>query len=135
MTGVSESTTQSLTSQIYHEITRYRKEIPISLKYSATDWWRKKSSHYPLLGKLAQYYLAIPVISVLPKRVFLTAGNVVTALRTNLKPSNVDMLVFLKKNLNFSSSSNLRWWLCSLDIMKKVFLFSSYSICFYHKFI
>ena len=32
MTGVKESITQSLTSQIDHEIARYEKEIPIPLK-------------------------------------------------------------------------------------------------------
>ena len=37
MMGVSESTTQSLTSQIDHEITRYGKDIPIPLKDSATN--------------------------------------------------------------------------------------------------
>jgi len=51
MTGVSEATRQSLTSQIDHDIARYRKEISISLNGCATCWCRKKSSQYPLLGK------------------------------------------------------------------------------------
>ena len=102
MRGVTGSTTQSLILQIDHDIAMYRKEIPIPLKDSATDWWRKKSSQNPLLGKLAQRYLAIPGTSVLSEWVFSTAGNVVTALRTNLKPSNVDMLVFLNKNFFFN---------------------------------
>ena len=38
MTHVSGSTTQPMTSQIDHEIARYRKEISIPLKDSATDW-------------------------------------------------------------------------------------------------
>jgi len=76
--------------QIDHEISIYRKEIPIPLKDSATDWWRKKSSQYHLLCKLAQCYLAIPETSV-PPEVFSTAGDVVTAMRTIPKPSNVDM--------------------------------------------
>ena len=59
LTGVSESTTQSLIPQIDHEITRYRKDIPIPLKVYATDWWRKKSSQYPLLSKLTPCYIAI----------------------------------------------------------------------------
>jgi len=55
------------------------------MKDYATDWWRKKSSPYPLLGKLTQCYLAIPGTSVPSDGVFSTAGYVVTALRTNLK--------------------------------------------------
>ena len=97
MTGGNQSTTQSLTSQIYQEIVRYRKKIHIPLKDPATDWWRKKSFQYPLLGKLAHCYLAILGTSVPSQRVFSTAGAVVTAPRTTLKPSNVDMLDFLNE--------------------------------------
>jgi len=71
----------------------------IPQKDSTTDWWRKKSSQYPLLCKLAQCCLTIPQTSVPSERVFSTAGDVVTSLRTNLKPNNVDMLVFLDKNV------------------------------------
>ena len=70
MTGVSEFTTKSVTSKIDHEIARYRKEIPNQLNDSATDWWRKKSSQYPLLRKLAQCYLAFPGTSSPRMRVF-----------------------------------------------------------------
>ena len=88
MTDASEATTQSLTSQIDHEIASYRNDIPILLNDFAKNWWRKKSSQPPLLGKLAQCYLAIPGTSVPPQRVCSTASYVVTALR----------LVFLSKN-------------------------------------
>jgi len=39
-----------------------------------------------------------PRLQFHPRGVFSTADDVVTALRTNLKPSNVDMLVFLNKH-------------------------------------
>jgi len=73
-----------LTSQIDHEIAIYRTGIPISLKEPATDWWMKKSSQYPLLGKLAQCYLATSGTSAPSERVFSTASDVVTTLNTNL---------------------------------------------------
>ena len=49
-------------------------------------------------AKFAKHLLAIPATSVPSERIFLTAGDVITASRASLKPKNVDMLIFLKKN-------------------------------------
>ncbi len=43
--------------------------------------------------------MCIPATSVPSERIFSTSGNIVTKLRASLKPENVDMLVFLHKNL------------------------------------
>ena len=64
MIGVSEYTTQSLTLEIDYEIARYRKESPIPLKDYATYRWWKKSSQYPLLGKLAQLRLLLSQVLI-----------------------------------------------------------------------
>ncbi len=56
-------------------------------------------SKYPLLSPLAKAYLSIPATSVPSERVFSTAGDIVTAQRSQLLPEIVDMLIFLKKNI------------------------------------
>jgi len=38
--------------------------------------------------------------SVLSERLFSKAGEVVAATRSNIKPKNVDMILFLNKKLN-----------------------------------
>ena len=51
----------------------------------------------------------IPVASLLlqfPQRVFSTAGDIVTAQRSQLKAKNVDRLIFLKNNWNTSKFMN-----------------------------
>ncbi|XP_041841996.1 E3 SUMO-protein ligase ZBED1-like [Melanotaenia boesemani] len=63
------------------------------------DWWREHQRLYPKLSKLAKKYLSIPATSSPSERVFSTGGDVVTCLRSSLKPENVDRLVFLAKNL------------------------------------
>jgi len=47
---------------------------------------------------MAKKYLCIPATSVPAERVFSTAGDVVTAQRSQLKSEHVDRLIFLKKN-------------------------------------
>ena len=63
------------------------------------DWWKENSSHLPHLQMLARKYLCIPGTSVPSERVFSKAGEIVQARRSNLKPKNVDMILFLNKNL------------------------------------
>jgi hAT family C-terminal dimerisation region len=47
------------------------------------------------LLNLALNYAEIPATSSPSEKVFSTAGEIVSRLRTDLKPSYVDMLVFL----------------------------------------
>ena len=54
---------------------------------------------YPHLSKLAKQLLCIPATSVPAERVFSVSGTITNAKRNCIKPENVDMLVFLNKNL------------------------------------
>ena len=62
-------------------------------------WWKENEGKFPHLAKAAQRYLSVPGTSVPSERVFSTAGDIVSACRSRLAPENVDMLVFLQKNL------------------------------------
>ncbi|XP_051805338.1 E3 SUMO-protein ligase ZBED1-like isoform X1 [Acanthochromis polyacanthus] len=64
------------------------------------DWWRQHHAHFPTLSKVAKKYLCVPATSSPSERVFSSGGNVVTCLRSCLKPEMVNMLVFLSKNLD-----------------------------------
>ncbi len=46
-----------------------------------------------------EIFLCIPGTSVPAERVFSTAGDIVNAQRSVLRPDHVDQLIFLKKNL------------------------------------
>ncbi|KAM3861959.1 E3 SUMO-protein ligase ZBED1-like [Diretmus argenteus] len=81
------------------EVTKYRSTPSLGLKGDPLGWWRKKEEDFPLLAKLAKRYLCIPGTSVPAERVFSTAGDILTAQRSTLKPSHVDQLLFLAKNL------------------------------------
>ena len=88
---------KSVQEQVEHEIQQYKQESPINASDNPLMWWKRKSSPYPNLSILAKRYLCIPSTSVPSERVFSTAGDIVTARRSQLDPEHVDTLVFLKK--------------------------------------
>ncbi|KAI4826868.1 hypothetical protein KUCAC02_030298 [Chaenocephalus aceratus] len=82
------------------EIERYCKVSSLPLTEDPLNWWRDHEITFPLLSQVSKRYLCIPGTSVSAERVFSTAGDVVTAKRSTLKPEHVDQLVFLQKNLH-----------------------------------
>ena len=52
-----------------------------------------------MLAALAKKYLCIPASSSASESVFSTSGNIVSKMRSCLKPLKVDELVFLAHNL------------------------------------
>ncbi|XP_053554170.1 thyroid hormone receptor alpha isoform X1 [Bombina bombina] len=82
------------------EIEKYCKAPSLPLTEDPLKWWHVHEVIFPLLSHLSKRYLCIPGTSVSAERVFSTAGDVVTAKRSTLKPEHVDQLVFLQKNLH-----------------------------------
>ncbi|XP_036940317.1 E3 SUMO-protein ligase ZBED1-like [Acanthopagrus latus] len=81
------------------ELQSYLQCADLDSEENPLDWWREHQRVYPRLSKLAKKYLGIPATSAPSERVFSTGGNIVTCLRSSLKPESVDRLVFLAKNL------------------------------------
>ena len=81
------------------EITAYKSETQLARIGNPLQWWKDNAFRYPLLSPVAQVLLSVPATSVPSERVFSTAGDICTAQRASLGPDQVDMLVFLKKNM------------------------------------
>ncbi len=81
-----------------NELTRYLQEESIDSNANPLFWWRDNQSRYPLLSKVARKYMCICATSTPSERVFSVAGNIVTPMRSSLKPHKVNMLVFLARN-------------------------------------
>ncbi len=95
----AKSTITQSKCKIEVEIDMYKKDTLIPLTSCPLKWWKEHAPMYPLLSSLSKAYLTIPATSVPSERVFSTAGDIVNAQRSQLLPQNVDMLVFLQKNL------------------------------------
>ncbi len=80
-----------------------RNYLALKLEDRTSDpfqWWiREGKQRYPLLYKLAVKYLSIPATSVPSKRVFSTAGQVLSERRNRLSDKNAHMLICLHANL------------------------------------
>jgi hypothetical protein len=82
------------------DVILYMQEPIPNVNSNPLQWWQLNGSRYPRLRNLALKYLGIPATSTPSERVFSKAGEIVSRPRANLKPSTVDMLVFLSKNLS-----------------------------------
>ena len=82
------------------ELNKYLEADTLSLSEYPLHWWRNHETAFPPLAKTAKHYLCIPGTSVAVERVFSTAGDIVTAQRSNLSPEYVDQFLFLQKNLD-----------------------------------
>uniref|UniRef100_A0A8C6VR16 Mitogen-activated protein kinase kinase kinase 7 n=1 Tax=Nothobranchius furzeri TaxID=105023 RepID=A0A8C6VR16_NOTFU len=76
-----------------------RSTTPPEVALSSADPLSTAHSLCPHLSKLALCYLVVPGTSVPRERVFSTAGDIVTASRSVLSAEHVDILIFLKKNM------------------------------------
>ena len=62
-------------------------------------WWKSEDTKFPLLAKMAKKYLCVCATSVASERVFSLAGYIASNERNCLKPSKIDQLTFLARNL------------------------------------
>ena len=85
----------TLQDKITQEIENYLHDIDDS----PLKWWKSKDTTFPLLAKMAKKYLCVCATSVASERIFSLAGYVGSNVRNCLKPSKIDQLTFLARNL------------------------------------
>jgi hypothetical protein len=64
------------------------------------EWWKDKSSSYPTVWLVAQYYLAIPATSASSERSFSVAGRILNPLAAgSTRSDNFEEKYFVKQNM------------------------------------
>lgn len=81
------------------EVNNYLMTPAIDGEDDPLAWWRVHKISYPQLSIMARKYLCVPATSAPSERLFSTGGNIVTCTRSSLKTAEVNILVFLAKNL------------------------------------
>lgn len=81
------------------ELRRYLEEAPISRCENPLSWWKEHALLFPKLHDLAKKFLCSPASSVPSERLFSKAGELVSHRRSSLKDKNINMILFLNKNL------------------------------------
>ena len=87
-------------STLENELKNYLGEAPIPRKENSFPWWKANATRFKTLPFVARRLLCMPAISTSAERVFSTVGLTITKLQINLKPKNVDALIFLSKSLS-----------------------------------
>ena len=88
------------------ELAAYRKLPKLPSNANHLSFWREQSLNLPGLTELATKYMVVQATSVPAERVFSTAGDIITAECACLDPEQVEVLIFLKKNME---SSSVNW--------------------------
>ncbi len=83
------------------EIARYQADVVSQVDLSILQWWKANAQFYPHLSVLTRKYLAVPASYVPSERGFSLAGHIVNKKRSRLSPKNVDMMIFLNKNMDY----------------------------------
>ncbi|XP_077096440.1 E3 SUMO-protein ligase ZBED1-like [Siphateles boraxobius] len=90
---------QSGSSDSIIEMRRYAEEKVLPRNQDPLVWWRNHEQTFPALSKLAKKYLGVTASSVPSERIFSKAGELISQRRNRLKGKNVNILLFLNKNL------------------------------------
>lgn len=95
------SAPQSKLVQEIHSYLSYPRLTPKEVDgFQLLEWWSDNEKVFPILSKVAKAIHAVVATSASSERMFSKAGNVVTAKRSRIAPSNVDRFVFLHQNLH-----------------------------------
>ena len=81
------------------EVQRYLTDPPLPWTADPLAYWTDHKNVYPNLYVLAIKFLCMPATSVPSERVFSKCGEIVCKKRNRLKPSTVEKIVFLNKNI------------------------------------
>lgn len=80
------------------DIRQYLEKPVIDKNECPFIYWKQTHNQ---LKEIAEAYLCISVTSVPSERIFSKAGQIVTERRNRLKEKNVNMLLFLKQNIQY----------------------------------
>ena len=80
-------------------LSRYLKDKVLPRTEDPLEYWVLQKAAYPHLFTVAMQYLCTPASSVPCERIFSKAGEIVSQRRNRLKPSTIEQILFLNKNL------------------------------------
>jgi hypothetical protein len=65
-------------------------------------WWKSKASTWPILARAARSILVVSAASAMSENNFSDSGSTVSKKCNQLKPSTVNILMFLRSNMDLT---------------------------------
>lgn len=80
------------------ELDRYlcKRLDPTTLPDNPLEFWKNHKTEFPTLAKVARQIFCIPATTASVERSFSAAGNIVAKRRTNIKPTQLNNVLFLR---------------------------------------
>ena len=105
VTSLNPQAGLSTQDKLNGEFLVYSKMPELSADEDPLIWWKINGGPIPQLAEFARRYLCIAASSCASERVFSVSGIIVSPRRSRLTQDNVNMLVFLSKNLELAKKS------------------------------
>jgi len=83
--------------KLYESMPKPKKAVAT---YEVLNWWKANQAKLPKLSLCARQWLCVPVSSAPAERAFSDATNLVSCKRTKLNGDNIEMLLFIKQNID-----------------------------------
>ena len=84
--------------KLHRELHFYLQMTPVNESTNVLKWWQGHQAELPLPSSVSRYIMAACTTSGASERLFSLSGHIVSKRRNALKPSMVNMLVFLAFN-------------------------------------
>uniref|UniRef100_A0A803Q163 Transposase n=1 Tax=Cannabis sativa TaxID=3483 RepID=A0A803Q163_CANSA len=70
-----------------------------NVDFDILDWWKRNSSKYPVVSRIANDVLAVQISSVASELAFSTGGRILYPFRSSLSPKTVEALICSKNRV------------------------------------
>ena len=98
-TQVMVGTQETNVSPMTKEWKRFEQIPHIDKESDVLAWWSMHEKQLPLLARVVKKYFCVQASSCSSERTFSAGGQVVTAKRNKLDPHNVNLIVYIKENV------------------------------------
>jgi hypothetical protein len=73
-------------------------QLSEGMAFDLLAWWKKQSTMWPNLAKMARQYLALPATSAGVERLFSNGGQIHSSLRKSTKEQTLEMMLYISQN-------------------------------------
>lgn len=73
-------------------------QLSDGMAFDLLAWWKKHSTMWPNLSRMARQYLALPATSAAVERLFSSGGQMHSNSRKTTKEDTLHMMLYIKKN-------------------------------------
>ncbi|KAF4348757.1 hypothetical protein F8388_021958 [Cannabis sativa] len=87
---------EEITNDLDDYLNDRKEKLLENVDFDILDWWKRNSSKYPIVSRIARDVLAVQMSSVASESAFSTGGRILDPFRSSLSPKTVEALICSK---------------------------------------